>query len=114
MGLFMDCFEFDAEPPSREELAGYLREQIGGEGGLDAYEIDGRRVRVFCMLDAITRPYAVSFLIRRGGRRVQHLTGEPAPCELPAFVDRPWREHSLWFRCKVHLGFHGGLLRTMR
>src|ERR1700691_5749546 len=48
MGLFMDCFEFDVEPPSRDELAAYLREQTGGEGGLDAYEIDGRRAKVYC------------------------------------------------------------------
>jgi hypothetical protein len=114
MGLFMDCFDFDAEPPSRDELAAHLREQIGSERGLDAYEIDGRRATVYCMIDAITRPYALSFLSRRGGRRVDHRTGEPRPCEVPAFVDRPWREHSFWFRCKVHLGLHGALLRTIR
>jgi len=114
MGLTIDCFEFDAMPPTRDELVEYLFKQIHGQRGLDTYEIDGRRATLLCMLDAVTRAYAVSFLKQRGGRSVDFVTGKPVLGEIPAFVDRPWQEHSIWFRFNLKIRFLFALWRMKR
>jgi hypothetical protein len=76
VGLTLDAFEFASAPPTQAELATHLREQMGAEYGLERLEVEGSRATLYCMLDTLTRPYAIAFLLSRGGVRVHHRTGE--------------------------------------
>jgi len=100
MGLSIDRFEFPGEPPRKEELVEHLVAQLGSVRAFDSYEVDGRRAAVFCMFEPVTRPYAIAFMLARGGTRIDG-GGNPVPTALPAFVERPWRDHPWWFRLKT-------------
>jgi hypothetical protein len=113
VGLFLDRLMFPGTAPSREELEAHLREQIGGIRGLEGYDVEeGGRAELRCMLDPVTRPYALAFLLGRGGTRLSIGSDEPIATELPRYVERPLREHSWWFRWKLFWGFNLGLLGT--
>lgn len=112
VGLFIDRVRFEGEPPSDAEIRAALREQVGSVYGLDAIERHGSELVITSMLEPVTRVYLLKLLIDRGGTPLDFSTRQPRPVALPAYVERPWREHSWWTRTKIQLGFHAGLLST--
>jgi len=111
MGVSCDHLLFTAAPPSEGELAGHLRSQLGDASGVEHYAADGRWGELRCLLDPVTRPYALEFLARRGGLLVDPRSRAPLPLVLPAFVDRPWRQHPWWRRLRIRLAHALGLCR---
>jgi hypothetical protein len=105
MGIYVDHLEFTGRPPSEAELRGHLRSQVHDDSGVANYIATGRRVELWCLLDPVTRPYALAFLTRRGGVLVDPERGAPLPLDLPPYVDRPWREHAWWRRFRIRVGY---------
>jgi hypothetical protein len=106
--LIQDVLEFDGAPPTRDEVEARLREQGISAYGFDSYEVTVNRARIGCMVDVVTRPYVLAFLLERGGRSVHYKTGAVQNLRLPAFTSRAWRDHSWWFRLYAHLRFNIG------
>jgi hypothetical protein len=105
MGLFLIRAKFEGEPPTEQTFRAELLRELGDISGLEGFDVDGKLVEVRTMMDATTYPYAIKVLLRLGGNYVDALTLEPREPKLPAFVERRWRDWSLWARARIRLGF---------
>jgi len=105
MGLTWDFLEFDGAPPTEAELVEALRTQAGNAEGLEHYGVDGRRVELRCLLEPVTRPYALKFLAGRGAVLVDRQGGAARPTSWPPYADRPWRSHPWWRRAWIRLAY---------
>ena len=92
----------------RAEVEACLREQGISTYGFDGYDVTANRARVSCMVDVVTRPYVLTFLLGRGGRSIHYESGAVQRLLLPAFTSRAWRDHPWWFRTYAHLRFNIG------
>ena len=108
MGLYEDHLEFGVEPPSEAALVERLREATGDVTGLENYSVQGRRAVLNCMLDPYTRPYALKFLMERGGALVDRRTRLPISVNLPWYVQEPWRGLPWWRRLAITMRYHCG------
>jgi hypothetical protein len=106
VGLRYDVIKFPAKPPSREELIKHLRAEGPGTWAFDSYTVHGHRAELLCSTSgggAVTRDYALAFLLGQGGTRVDPTTGEPVAVALPAYVMRRWRSLGWWKRMRIYL-----------
>lgn len=106
MGVTFDVLEFPADPPAESELVNHLWAQVGDVTGIESYRIKGRRAELSCMYDTYTHPYALAFLLARGGTPVDRRTGAPAAVTLPDYVRTPWRELSWWRRLRIRVAYY--------
>lgn len=98
--------------PTEEQIRSALEAKIGSSQGLDSVVFSESECKVYCDLDAVTKPYLVKTMLECGGVPLDLKTGAERTVVLPWYVDRRWLDHSFLVRTYITVRFFVSLLAT--